>query len=225
MARGVAGGVRRRVQFECQTAVVAKPRVLAAPGAPELCDDESLRKREGAGKAGSSPPPRSACERKARGRTTGLAETARPSLRDGLSDLYVISPGTGLLPPSPARSSHRKLGISTGMPGPYDFIVRELSFVRVRSTLQHSRPTAPRLHVRDDRETPLCMRRDARKDAGDLPDGASGIFGPASQTAATGLKDKHKLVFQRSSRARIMSDHRWREVTSIKRCAPIGRMG
>ena len=36
--------------------------------------------------------------------------------------------------------------------------------------------TAPRLHVRDDRDTPLLMRRDVRKGAADLPDTPSGIF-------------------------------------------------
>jgi hypothetical protein len=36
--------------------------------------------------------------------------------------------------------------------------------------------TAPRLHVRDDRDTSLFMRRDTRQDAFDLPDAPSGIF-------------------------------------------------
>jgi len=38
------------------------------------------------------------------------------------------------------------------------------------------RPTAPRLHVRDDRETPLCDEAGCAKDAGDLPDEPSGLF-------------------------------------------------
>jgi len=55
--------------------------------------------------------------------TTGSAETSRPSLRDGFN-AYTWSPrGPALLPPSPACSSLRKLGISTGMPGPHDFAV------------------------------------------------------------------------------------------------------
>jgi hypothetical protein len=45
--------------------------------------------------------------------------------------LYALSPGTGVLAPviRAMREHHRKLGISSGMPGPHDFTVRE-SLVR-----------------------------------------------------------------------------------------------
>ena len=73
------------------------------------------------GRPGASRRPRSACNKKARGRTTGSAEIARPSLRDGFN-AYTCSPrGPACLPPSPASSSLRRLGLSTGRPGPHDF--------------------------------------------------------------------------------------------------------
>jgi len=98
----------------------AQHRVLAAPSA-RVVRFHRPRIAEGAGKAGSSPLPWPACNKKARGRTTGSAETSRPSLRDGWT-AYTRSPrGPALLPPSPRRSPSAKLGISTGMPGPHDF--------------------------------------------------------------------------------------------------------
>jgi hypothetical protein len=48
-------------------------------------------------------------------------------------DLYVISPGTGLIAPV-ARvlgEEHRNLDLSTGRPGPHDFAVRSWPFVRM----------------------------------------------------------------------------------------------
>jgi hypothetical protein len=47
--------------------------------------------------------------------------------------LYVISSGTGCLAPvaHDARHKHHELGISTGMPGPHDFTVRTMPFVRM----------------------------------------------------------------------------------------------
>ena len=99
--------------------------------APEFCNSFYPLQTEGAGKAGSSPPPWPACRKKARGRTTGSAETSRPSLRDGFT-AYTRSPrGPALLPPSPARSSRRRLDLSTGRSGPHDFAVRVALFVRV----------------------------------------------------------------------------------------------
>ena len=59
------------------------------------------------------------------------------------------------LPPSPA-DHHRRLGISVGMPGPYDFTVRNRSFVgMIGSCCDRLRPPRPALNVRDDREAPL----------------------------------------------------------------------
>ena len=57
----------------------------------------------------------------------------RPSLRDCFLSLYVISPGTGLIAPvaRDARHEHRELDLSTGRPGPHDFAVRAMPFVRM----------------------------------------------------------------------------------------------
>jgi hypothetical protein len=89
---------------------------------------------------------------------------------------YTRSPrGPAFLPPSLARSSkHRKLGISTGMPGPHDFAVRDVAFVR--ELIAHcttSRPPHLRPNTRDDRKAPLLVGQDGRKCASDLHDGAS----------------------------------------------------
>src|ERR1700760_1339482 len=85
--------------------------------------------------------------------TTGSAETSRPSLREWLTGLYVISPGTGSLAPVTrnARHERRKLDTSTGMSGPHDFTVRA---DRARLA-QPSRPSQPALAYRDDAYAPL----------------------------------------------------------------------
>jgi hypothetical protein len=75
--------------------------------------------------------------------TTGSAKTSRPSPRDGLN-AYTCSPrGPALLPPSPARSSHHRLGISTGMPGPHDFA----SAIMSARPAPCPQPPLPALHV------------------------------------------------------------------------------
>ena len=104
-------------------------RVLAAPCASELFNSFHPLQTRAQGRPGASWRLRSACSKKARGRTTGAAGITRPSPRDGFTS-YTCSPrGPALLPPSPARSSHRRLGISTGMPGPHAFDVRTGLFV------------------------------------------------------------------------------------------------
>jgi hypothetical protein len=63
--------------------------------------------------------------------TTGLAETSRPSLRDGFTVCFALSPGTGFSCPRVATTRKRvALGISNGMPGPHDFAVRECAVRR-----------------------------------------------------------------------------------------------
>jgi hypothetical protein len=153
--------------------------VLAARFASELVIRTTLLEQEGAGKAGSLPLPWSACSKKARGRTTGSAKTSRPSLRDGFNGLYVLSPGTGCLAPVArnARHEHRDLSVSTGAPGPHDFAVRAMRFVReLISPLDMPCPPHRRPNTRDDREAPLSSGRDGRKCGPDLPDGASDFF-------------------------------------------------
>ena len=85
----------------------------------------------------------------------------RPSLREWVT-AYTRSPrGPAFLPPSRATlvKRHRSLGISTGMPGPQDFAVR----AGLRPSSAALTSIAARLHVRDDRETPLCTRRDVAR--------------------------------------------------------------
>jgi hypothetical protein len=98
---------------------------------PSCCQYATLRKQRARGRPGAGWRPWSACSKKARGRTTGAAEITRPSLRDGFT-AYTSSPrGPAFLPPSPARSSQRRLDLSTGRPGPHDFAVRTGMFVRM----------------------------------------------------------------------------------------------
>jgi len=113
--------------------------------------------RPGVGLAHGPP-----AERKAGGSHHRFGLTTRPSLRECVT-AYTRSPrGPAFLPPSPREIIFARLGISTGMPGPHDFTVLTVSFVRSRnSALQHRQAIAPRLHVRDDREAPLSARRDA----------------------------------------------------------------
>jgi len=82
--------------------------------------------------------------------------TVRHSLRDGVN-AYTSSPrGPAFLPPSLARSpKRRKLGISTGMPGPHDFAVRRnVSRLRLATHLTSRRPSHCRSNVRDDAYVP-----------------------------------------------------------------------
>jgi hypothetical protein len=63
-------------------------------------------------------------------------------------DLYVVSPEPGFFAPvtCATRWRRRKLGISVGMPGPHDFVVRH-EHVRLPWP---QRPSHPRLAFRDD---------------------------------------------------------------------------
>jgi hypothetical protein len=62
----------------------------------------ALETEEGAGKAGCPPHPWPACNKKARGRTTGVAGIIRPSLRNGFNGVLRALPGDEfLLSPSP----------------------------------------------------------------------------------------------------------------------------
>jgi hypothetical protein len=95
-----------------------------------------------------------------------------------LTGLYALSSGTGLIVPVVCALVARRLGASSGTPGPHDFAVRIVLFVRVicrddlhrrtashfvlalsgadhALTLQPDTPPHPRLNVRDGRETPL----------------------------------------------------------------------
>jgi hypothetical protein len=99
--------------------------------APELCQNITPNKRA-QGRPGADLAHGPPAEKKQAAVTTGSAETSRPSLREWSYGLYVISPGTGCLAPvDRGVIKLRDLGISTGMPGPHDFTVRTMPFVRV----------------------------------------------------------------------------------------------
>jgi hypothetical protein len=61
------------------------------------------------------------------------------------------------LSPSLAEVAHHKLDAGVEASGPHDFAVRK----RHHSSLVPPRPSHPLPYVRDDRETPLCVGRDA----------------------------------------------------------------
>ena len=85
--------------------------------APELWSIAALKKQEGAGKAGCALHPRSRVQKgnkKNAHEHTGSAEAVRPSLRNGFTAYFAISPvRRALLPPSLA-DRFRKLGASVG---------------------------------------------------------------------------------------------------------------
>ena len=152
---------------------------LAARTCPSFAQWTSPSTTEGAGKAGRRLGPRSACRQKARGRTTGQPRHTRPSLHD-VWTAYTYSPrGPALLPPSPTDHRHRRLGISIGMPGPYDFAVRLGPFVgTTKVMLRPETPTASRSACRDDRDTPFVPGRDDVNQSRFLIKRNSKIVGP-----------------------------------------------
>ena len=111
---------------------------------------ESRGRREG--RALAAPVARLQKKMQAAG-TTGSAETARPSPRNGFTTYFALSPGTGFVAPvaHDARQKHRELGISSGMPGPHDFVVR----AGASRLLSPSRPSQPASTYRDDAYVPL----------------------------------------------------------------------
>src|SRR3954471_3589577 len=140
---------------------------------------------EGAGNAACWQQPMARLQKKAAAVTTGSAENNRHSPRDGLPVSSALSPGNRLsCPPSLGCSSkHIELGISTGMPEPDGFAVRERVVRRQAiSSLAHaSSPSHLRPNTRDDREAPLLEGRDAEKCAAHLPDEAGQEFDQASK--------------------------------------------
>jgi hypothetical protein len=154
-----------------------QPRSLSRRMAPEFWLAACPQIERGRGEGRVLAAPMVACK-KARVVTTGSAETTRPSPRDGLTVAPRSPRGPAFLPPSPA-TRHRKLGISTGMPGPHGLAVRDNASHELTSTSlipARQQPHATRRsilpvqqdlaahrsppRVRDDRDTPLSSRRD-----------------------------------------------------------------
>jgi hypothetical protein len=67
--------------------------------------------------------PRAICANKTAHEHTGQRETLRPSLRNGFTAYFVLSPENGSFA-SVACASYRKLNASTAAPEPHDFAVR-----------------------------------------------------------------------------------------------------
>jgi hypothetical protein len=87
---------------------------------------------------------------------TGSAEAVRPSLRNGFTAYFVLSPARPGLFATVIRVMRNiiaNLTPATGASGPHDFAVR---FSHARQS-QPPRPPLPAPNVRDDRETPLLV--------------------------------------------------------------------
>src|SRR5260370_32548390 len=93
-----------------------------------------------------------------------FTESIRPSLRNGFNGYFVLSPVTGLFCHRRRRNCFRQLDASVGASGPHDFAVRTSALSSAAPTAS----TASRLNVRDDRETPLLLRRRAAESSPDL---------------------------------------------------------
>ena len=93
---------------------------------------------------------------------TGSAEAVRPSLRNGFTAYFVLSPVIGLSCHRHPRDAkhHRELDTSVEASGPHDFAVRKLR----RSPSRALASTASHPNVRDDGETPLLRDGMARNE-------------------------------------------------------------
>ena len=138
--------------------------VMAFRSRDTICPSHAVQigplHREGAGKAGSSPLPWPACERKMHAAvTTGSAKTSRPSLRDGFT-AYTRSPqGPAVLPLSSATPVKSITSLASA-PGGQDHATSPSTSVALvaRNRSWPSQPASTFVTTR----TPLSMRWDAR---------------------------------------------------------------
>jgi hypothetical protein len=126
---------------------------------PSYLNEPPSKDREGAGKAGCPPHPWSACNKKARGRTTGTGGSSGLPCAMVLRLIRDLSGDHAWLPPSPREMSPGRLSACIGAPRPHDFAVRRHVARRIDIACVHRIPP----HVRDDRETPLLPRRDEHR--------------------------------------------------------------
>ena len=109
--------------------------------APEVCISLSLSKVRGRreGRVRAAPAvSRAKCANKSAHEHTGSAEASRPSLRNGFTAYFELSPVNGFLATvAPKKLASQELGASTAASGPHDFAVRS-SHTR---QLQLSRPS------------------------------------------------------------------------------------
>ena len=103
---------------------------------------------------------------------TGSAEALRPSLRNGFTAYFVLSPVNGSFATvAPEKLASQELDASTAASGPHDFAVR----FTPPSSVMASASTATCPNVRDDGRRP-SGGTGWRQFSFDLPDGLSGIF-------------------------------------------------
>jgi len=127
--------------------------------------DHPHQSKEGAGKAGCRPHPRSACSKKHAAEPQARPNN-RPSLRNGLT-AYTYSPrctgllatvATGIITPATWRQRRGARTIRLRRPAR---IVRPPAKQR---SADPDKPSHPALNVRDDRETSLLVRRDGDRE-------------------------------------------------------------
>ena len=145
----------------------ARPRSRGALR-PSFAIRSPSSKTEGAGKAGCRSHPWSACNKKARGRTTGTSRTTGLPCAMVLRLIRDLPGDRALLPPS---SADRSADLTPALGRQDHTISPSASCCSSHNT---SRPSHPAPNVRDDREAPLLRQRDAREHRCDLPDGARG---------------------------------------------------
>ena len=172
-------------------------------------------RREGAGKTGRRLAPAAPVREKMHGAgTTGSAETHPAFPAQWLERLTPSSPrGPGSFAPVIGKARVARLcglSASVGAPGPHGLTVRE-AIVRPHSLMKccdRSRPPLSRLHVRDDRETPLCTRRVAARMRLISAIRQADYFPREIWTGVIGLKARAKLVFRRTRLRRRISCRR-----------------
>ena len=132
------------------------------------------------------------------GSTTGSARTTGIPCAMVLRFIRDLPGVPGLLAPVASRNRPQDL---TPASGRQDHTISP-SANRVARLATPQRPSHPDPNVRGDARTPLCAGQDARIEASDLPDGASGIFAARGVRRWSGLKRQKKLVFWRRDNAR-----------------------
>ena len=145
IATAGCAGRKIPVESKCQTAKTSQSRGADGTRALRRRDPPKARgRREDRAPAGTHGP-RAAI--RARGRTTGSAETTRPSPRDGFNGVLRALPGDrALLPPSPLRSLLLKnLAPASGRQDHTAWPSAKRSFVRTlkKECCDPSRPPLP----------------------------------------------------------------------------------
>jgi hypothetical protein len=123
---------------------------------PSFSINSPSSRTEGAGKTGCPSHPWSACNKKARGRTTGTSRTTGLPCTMVLRLIRDLPGDQALLSPSP---TDRSIDLTPAL-GRQDHTISPSA--SCCSSDNTPRPSHPASNVRDDREAPLLWRRDAR---------------------------------------------------------------